>query len=136
MVMTKKEKAPKISYSELLKDLRAKGPAGVRVLWGEESYLRESYMDEIKKLCFDGEENEFSYHRVKFSKDDFSELQDACECYPFMTEYSLVEVRGGDLNIGDEAGKQLQKIFDELPEYCSLVFIPMRALSLKAISDL
>jgi len=122
--MARKDNTPKPSYGELLRDLKSRGAGGAYLLWGEETYLRESFFSEIKKICFPDGEDDFSYHRLEFRKDDFSPVRDAVETIPFMCPNSLVEVRGGDINLSESAGKELADIIADVPEYCTLVFIP------------
>ena len=60
--MAKKEKQ-RLDYSAQIKLLRSEGPERLYLLCGEEDYLREAYLDQLKNMCLDGGERDFNYKR-------------------------------------------------------------------------
>lgn len=120
--MAKKEK-PKLNYAQELKTLKEEGPQRLYLLYGSEDYLRECFLEEIKKLCVpDG--NDFSYKRIDGPNIDLGELQEAVDSVPFFTERTMVEVRGYDINKCREADcERLKGIVGDVPEYCTVVFV-------------
>lgn len=97
--MAKKTKRDeKFNYNASVSALRAEGPAGLYLIWGPEDYLADRFFEEIKKLCITSEADDFSYRRL--DERDFSalSLREAVDSVPFLSERSLVEVRGVDIN--------------------------------------
>lgn len=121
--MAKEKKDAKTDYSAVLRKLRENGPEQLYVLWGEEDYLRESYFDELKKLCAVSSSG-FNYHRLSGTPPDFHALSQAVEAVPFMGERSLIEFRNFDVNAcKDEKAEMLKEIVSDLPDYATLVFL-------------
>lgn len=103
----------------------ARAGAGTAVpALGREDYLREQYLLELKKLCLPGGEDDFSYHRFDGAELDFQALADAVDAVPFLTERTLIEVRGFDTNkCREEEAQALVRVIGDLPDYCTLVFL-------------
>lgn len=110
-------------YADAIRDLRSGDPARVYLLYGPEDYLRECYLDELRRLCLP-EENEFSLHRLDGQSLTLPALQEAVDSLPFFTERSFVEVRDYDLNqCRDAECDRLKAILADIPDYCTLVFV-------------
>ena len=106
--MAKKTKRDeKFNYNASVSALRAEGPAGLYLIWGPEDYLADRFFEEIKKLCITSEADDFSYRRL--DERDFSalSLREAVDSVPFLSERSLVEVRGVDINKLKDFNEQL-----------------------------
>lgn len=120
--MAKKE--TRLNYKDLSTELKSTGPARLYLLYGEEDYLREAFMGELKAVCLPGGEDDFSYHRLDGPVIDQRELSEAVNAVPFMTERSLCEVRGFDLNkCRDTDAEALESVLSDIPDYCTLVFV-------------
>lgn len=120
--MAKKEKT-KFNYSLEVKLLKEKGPERLYLLYGQEDYLRERYLDELKKLCVD-DELDFNYKRLDGPAIDMSELSEAVDAVPFFSEHTFVEVRGFDINkCRDSECEKLKGIISDLPDYCTVAII-------------
>lgn len=113
------------NYKAAVRQLKAEGPKRLYLLWGRESYLRDLYYAELKKACLPDGEDDFSFRRLEGPGIDMRELSEAVNALPFMTERTLTEVRGFDMNkCRDEASiGELERILSDLPDYCTLVFI-------------
>ena len=71
-----------------------------------------------------GGEDDFSYHRFDGAELDFQALADAVDAVPFLTERTLIEVRGFDTNkCREEEAQALVRVIGDLPDYCTLVFL-------------
>ena len=111
-------------YKVQLRALRQQGPGCLYLLWGREDYLREQYLLQLKKLCIPGGEDDFSYRRFDGAELDFQALADAIDAVPFLSERTLVEVRGYDTNkCREEEADTLIRVISDLPDYCTLVFV-------------
>jgi len=117
-------KTEKTDYGELLRELKGAGPLPLYMLWGEEDYLRESFFEEIKRLCLEGGGEDFNYHRLSGAPLDVQALSEAVDAVPFMGGRSLVEVRGFEVNsCRDEAAERLKEIVSDIPDCVTVVFI-------------
>ena len=123
--MAKGKKKQEIQdYKVQLRALRQQGPGCLYLLWGREDYLREQYLLQLKKLCIPGGEDDFSYRRFDGAELDFQALADAIDAVPFLSERTLVEVRGYDTNkCREEEADTLVRVISDLPDYCTLVFV-------------
>ena len=121
--MAKKNgKDEKLNYTAEIRNLRQVGPGRLYLLWGEEDYLREQYLKELKQLCFPGGEDDFSYKRLDGPELDALQLQQAVDALPFMTERSFVELRNVALNSLSNSD-DLIKILTDIPDYCTVAFV-------------
>lgn len=121
--MAKKEKES-LDYGAELRKLKSEGPERLYLLYGEEDYLRESYLDTLKELCLSGGEADFNYKRLNGAGLDLGELAQAVDAVPFFAERTLVEVRDYDINRCKEADlERLKGVLGDLPDYGTLVFV-------------
>lgn len=119
--MAKKEK---FDYSGEIKRLNAEGPQRLYLLYGEESYLREAFFAQVKKLCIGDADEGFDYRRIDGGTMEVSDFAEAVDAVPFLAERTLVEVRGFDMNHCREADADyLKGLLSDLPDYCTAVFI-------------
>ena len=127
----KKKQDPGANYRDEVRRLRAEGPERLYVLCGEEDYLREQFLQELKKLCLPGGEDDFSYHRFDGASMELHALADAVDAVPFLTDRTLVEVRGYDTNkLSESDAKRFLTITEDLPDYCTLVLVMDAAFTL------
>lgn len=120
--MAKKEKT-KFNYSLEVKQLKDKGPERLYLLYGQEDYLRERFVDELRKLCVN-DELDFNYKRLDGPAIDMNALSEAVDSIPFFTERTFVEVRGFDINkCRDSDCEKLKRIVSDIPDYCTLAII-------------
>ena len=120
--MAKKAK-PTFHYKEEVDALKSGGPERLYLLYGPEDYLRERYLEELKKLCVPGEDD-FSYKRLDGPAIDLGELSEAVNALPFFTERTMVEVRDYDINkCRDAESDALKGILSDIPDYCTVVFV-------------
>lgn len=118
------KKDARLNYKDLSSELKSKGPARLYLLYGEEDYLREAFISEIKAVCLPGGVDDFSYHRLDGPNIDQRELSEAVNAVPFMTERSLCEVRGFDLNkCRDADAEALESVIADIPDYCTIMFV-------------
>ncbi len=110
-------------YSGLLNELKTKGPDRLYMLWGEEDYLRESFFQELKKLCVEGAAD-FNHHRLDGEALDYQELQEAVNSVPFMGERILIELRNFAVNeCKEDNAEHLKDILSDIPEYATVALI-------------
>ena len=107
-------KAEKKSYVEISRELKTGGPQRLYLLYGQEDYLREAFLGELKALCLPDGGDDFSYHRLEGKDMDMRQLEEAVNALPFLSERTMTEVRGYELSRCRDA---------EAAEYCTLVFV-------------
>lgn len=122
--MADRKKGP--SKGAALKKLKADLSAGTigpaYIFYGEESYLREYYLGELrKKLIFPGFET-FNYHALEGRDLTVQALAEAVEAMPMMAERTLSVVTDWDLfKLGEK--EKLIALLEDLPPYCCVVFV-------------
>ena len=117
-------KTPNKGYQKLKSDLSAGNIGQVYIFYGEESYLREYYLGEIKKKLVPAGFEEFNYHRLSGKTLTMQELNEAVEAMPMMAERTLIVVTDCDLyKLGEEQRTRLIALLDDFPEYCCLIFV-------------
>ena len=109
--------------TQLKKDLKEHSLRSLYFLYGEESYLREYYLDACKKALI-GDSPFAEFNLFEFDKDvPLEQLRDAVESYPAMSERKLVIVRDYDpFKASGSAAEFLIELFANLPEYLCLIF--------------
>ena len=90
-------KTPNKGYQKLKSDLSTGNIGQVYIFYGEESYLREYYLGEIKKKLVPAGFEEFNYHRLSGKTLTMQELNEAVEAMPMMAERTLIVVTDCDL---------------------------------------
>ena len=117
-----KGKEEKLIYREELQKLKVQGPGRLYLLWGKEDYLREQYLTQLKAVCIPEGESGFNYRRFDGPEISASELRQAVDAVPFLSERSFVELRDMDLNRLREA-QEIQQILADIPDFCTVCFV-------------
>ena len=122
--MAVKRKAPDAGYVKLKKDL-AEGEIGPAYLFhGEESYLREYYLSQLRERLVPAGVEAFNFHRLEGRGLTAQALTEAVEAMPMMAERTMVQVTDWDLfKLAEEQRKPLIALLEDLPDYCCLVFV-------------
>ena len=119
-----KAEQPRLDYGREIARLREEGPQRTYILRGEEDYLRDSYLAELKKLCLDEGTEAFNYHRLRGATLDMQQLTESVEAMPFMGEHTLTEVRDFDINKTSAYDQEaLKALVADIPEWATLVFV-------------
>ena len=109
-------------YSRLAASIKEGRIGSLYFFHGEEKYLLESSLAEIrKKLCPEGLDS-FNYRRYEGGALSPDELEDAVNTLPVFAERTLVEVFDYDVFSG-EVKDRLSELFSDLPEYVCIVFV-------------
>ena len=141
------KKAPKSNeaFQKLKADLSAGTPGCAYIFYGEESYLREYYLGELRKSLVPAGFEEFNYHRLEGKDLTVQSLAEMAEAMPMMTERTLIVVTDFDLfKLNEEQREKLIAFFEDIPPYACVVFVydtveykPNRTMKklYKAVSD-
>ena len=117
-------KKPPFDYGAEIRRLRAEGPARLYMLRGEEDYLRDSFLAELRSICVAEDTEAFNYHRLRGPALDMTAFRDAVEALPFLGERTLVEVRDFDVNrVSGYDPDVLKAILSDLPAWVTAAFV-------------
>lgn len=122
--MAVKSKPDDTALRALKRALKAGAPQNLYVFHGEEAYLREYYLGELKKLLLPPGLEQFNLHTARGKECSPEWLEQAADCLPMMSDHTLVVVTDYDLFGGGEGQrKKLLGLFQSLPDYCCMVFV-------------
>lgn len=122
--MAEKKTKGSAAYDRFREDLKAGTLQNVYIFHGEEVYLRERYVEEVRQLLVPEGFEEFNYHRLQGKGLTMQQLAETVEAMPMMAEHTLVTVTDLDIFKLDESSREaLMEILSDFPEYCILLFI-------------
>lgn len=122
--MAKKREETYPGYEELRAALQSGGPANVYIFFGEETYLMQQAVEQLRALLVPAGFEEFNYHRLTGKGLTVQELTEAVEAMPMMSQRTFVTVTDMDVFKLDEAQRTaLVSLLEDFPEYCTLVFL-------------
>ena len=119
--MPPKAKSDGAALKALKQDLKANTLGCLYVFHGEESYLRDYYLGEMKKKLLPAGMEEFNFHTLPGKEFDVKKLQELVDCLPMMSQRTLIVVSDYDLFKGDK--EALVRVLSDLPDYVCLVFV-------------
>jgi len=109
--------------NRLKADLAAGNLGTAYIFYGEESYLREYYLSEMKKHLVAGFES-FNFHRLEGKSLAVQTLAETLEALPMMAQRTMIQVADWDIfKLGEEQRNALIALLEDLPPYCCLVFV-------------
>lgn len=103
--------------------MKAKTPATLYFFYGEELFLLNHYLEQLKKTVLDALTESFNYHRFTAETFALRDFADAVENLPMMAERTMVHVDDVDLfKLGEDGREKMAEILSDIPEYCTVVF--------------
>ena len=125
--MAKKQPAAN-ALQELKAALKNKDLGRLYFFHGEETFLLNHYLNQIKKQLLDPLTESFNFHRLTNETFDIRSFADAVENLPMMAEYTLVQVDDIDLFKMNESDRtNMAEILSDIPDYCTVVFTYLTA---------
>ncbi len=111
-------------FAQLKTDLKAGQARNVYLFYGEETYLRAHYVQQLRQLLIPAGFEEFNDHRLNGKGLTVQTLTEVAEAMPMMAEHTLVTVEDMDIFKLDEGQRRaLVALLEDMPEYCTMVFI-------------
>lgn len=108
---------------QLKQDLKNQSIGQLYLFFGEESYLKERYLQQMVHQIVDDTFREFNFQILDGKRMTVQELHDAIESYPAMAERKLVLVKDYDWSKPSaEFSEYFQKNLPDLPPYLCCVF--------------
>ena len=119
--MPPKKKPDDGAYRTLKKQLKEGAIGNLYVFHGEETYLRDYYLGQMKQKLLPAGMEEFNLHTINGKEFDLKTLAQMVDCLPMMSQRTLIVVNDYDLYKGDKGG--LMAVLKDLPDYVCLVFV-------------
>ena len=120
--MAGKSRADQSAYQKLKKDIAAGDIGRLYVFHGEETYLRDHYLGQMRKKLLPAGMEEFNLHTLNGREFDVRTLEQLVDCLPMMSGRTLIQVNDYDLYKGGDK-EALAALLSDLPEYVCLVFV-------------
>lgn len=109
-------------FDRLKVSIRAKQPDNFYVFHGEEGFLMQHYLEQLRKLLLDELTESFNYHRLNNENFDLRSFADAVENLPMMAEHTLVQVDDIDFfKLPESEREKISELLSDIPEYCTVV---------------
>lgn len=122
--MPPKPKTDHTAMQELKHALRDNAPGQLYLFHGEEVYLRDYYLEQLKQTLLPPGLEEFNLHTTQGKDCSVEWLEQAVDYLPMMSQRTLVLVTDFDLyGQGEKDRERLIALFSDLPDYCCLVFV-------------
>ena len=124
MAYAKKPPKTNEAYQKFKADLSAGTVDCAYIFYGEESYLREHYLEALRKKLVPAGFEEFNYHRLEGKDLTVQALTEMAEAMPMLSERTLIVVTDFDIfKLGEEQREKLIALLEDIPPYCCLVFV-------------
>ena len=124
MAYAKKANKPNETFQKLKTDLSTGTPGCAYIFYGEESYLREYYLGELRKKLVPAGFEEFNYHRMEGKDLTVQSLSEMAEAMPMMAERTLIVVTDFDIfKLNEEQRERMIAFLEDIPPYCCVVFV-------------
>ncbi len=118
------KKTDSAEYRALKRDLAENKVGNVYVFTGEERYLLEHYLREIRKKIVQEGMEEFNHRRFEGKGLDLAVLSEALDALPVFSERTLTEVWDFDFSkLSDDERETMLSLLSELPDYGCLIFV-------------
>ena len=113
-----------VNSLQLLKQaLREKRTERIYVFHGEETFLLQHYLGQLKKLLIDELTESFNFHKLTAETFDVRTFADCVENLPMMAEKTMVWVDEIDLfKLPEDERNKIVEILQDVPDYCTVVF--------------
>lgn len=122
--MAKTSAADAAAVKKLKGDLSAGTLGRLYIFHGEEAYLRDFYLGQMKKKLLSAGMEAFNLHTFQAKECDPKALGQVIDCLPMMSQRTMVVVYDYDLfKAPADHREALAALFADLPEYVCLVFV-------------
>ena len=111
------------AFQQLKADLKEKNIQRLYFFHGEETFLLQYYLEQLRKRLLDELTEAFNYHKFTSETFDLQGFADSVENLPMMAEHTLVWVDDVDIfKLPESDRDKLVELFQDIPEYCTVVF--------------
>ena len=121
--MAYKEEKPS-NLPKLKAAIKEKRLGRLYFFYGEEGFLRNHYLTQMKKILVDELTESFNYHKLNKETFDLRTFADAVESLPMMAESTFVVVDDIDIfKFNEDDREKLIAVLCDIPDYCTVVFL-------------
>lgn len=113
---------PKINESDLKKEIKSGEFKNAYLLYGEESYLKEYYANELKNKIVDKTFEAFNFHSFDGKDTQLDDILKDAQMLPMMSEYNFVLVKDYPIDKSASDIKLLEEYLKDAPDTTVLVF--------------
>ena len=111
-------------YARLRSEIKENRIGSLYIFYGEESWLRDRCLAQLKKQLVNQAFEEFSYRRFLGPQVDLDDLAAAIDSIPMMSERSLIELRDYDFwRAAEKQRERFAALLADVPDYCCLVLV-------------
>ena len=111
------------SLQQLKTALKNKDLGRLYIFHGEETFLLDHYLGQMKKQLLDPLTESFNYHRLNNETFDMRSFIDAVENFPMMAESTFIQVDEIDLfKLPESDRTKMAEVLSDIPDWCTVVF--------------
>lgn len=109
-------------FKKAVKELNTNGPERIYYLYGVETYLRDLFIEELKKVVIPDGDNGFCLIKFDDAAPDIEDIDKAVNSMPFMSDRTYVELKNIDINRYKDSDA-LISVLSDVPDYCTVVIV-------------
>lgn len=110
-------------FQELKNAIKNKDLGRLYIFHGEEVFLLDHYLEQMKKILLDELTESFNFHRLNSETFNIQAFADSVENMPMMAEHTLVQVDEIDLfKLPEGDRNKMAELLSDIPEWCTVVF--------------
>ncbi|MBR2279005.1 MAG: DNA polymerase III subunit delta [Eubacterium sp.] len=113
---------PKIGEKELKEQLKTEDFSPVYLIYGEESYLKEHYVDKLKNALVGGAFADFNFHQYEGRNTPVSDILHDADIIPMMGGSTFILVHDYPLDKSQKDIDALKEYFADVPQTTVIVF--------------
>lgn len=103
--------------------IRSGAPDRLYIFHGEEVFLLNHYLEQLKKVLLDDLTESFNSHKLNNETFDIQTFADSVEAMPMMAEHTLVLVDEVDVfKLPEVDRNKVAEVLSDIPDYCTVVF--------------
>lgn len=109
---------------ELKQKIKESNVNGLFLFYGNEIYLKNSYIQKISSLIDDGGFDDFNKLSLDGAKTSFEDFDDAIDSYPMMCDKKLIIIKNSRIfsKATEEQKQYWTKRLDDIPDYVTIIF--------------
>lgn len=112
----------KLNEATFRAQLKSGALSHVYMFYGEESYLKQHYVEQLKKKIVNPAFADFNLHQYEGGRTSLDDILMDAQMVPMMSEYQLVIVHDYPLDKSKEDREKLKEYFTDISETSVLVF--------------
>ena len=121
--MAGKKHGPDPGLQQLKQDLARDTIGTLYVFYGEEVFLRDAYLEQLKTKLLPAGAEAFNLHVFQGKDLETWALSDAVNAFPMMAQRTMVLVYDYDLYKNESRRDALMTLLEDLPDYVCLIFL-------------